>query len=285
MTISLTIEQALATAIRQLTEQPDTANLDAELLLAHVLHKNRAWLHTWPDYELSAEQTLQFQQLVARRAGGEPVAHLLGRQEFWSLSLRVTADTLIPRPETERLVELALERIPHTAAWSIADLGTGSGAIALALAKERPLCRILATDRSAAALAVARDNARTHQLANVRFRQGTWFEALQHEAAFDMIVSNPPYIREDDPHLQQGDVLFEPAAALQAGQTGLADLQHLIREALPHLKPGGWILLEHGYDQAAAVMQLLKQAGYEQVSDYTDLAGQPRVVAGCKPAK
>ena len=285
MTISLTIEQALATAIRQLTEQPDTANLDAELLLAHVLHKNRAWLHTWPDYELSAEQTLQFQQLVARRAGGEPVAHLLGRQEFWSLSLRVTADTLIPRPETERLVELALERIPHTAAWSIADLGTGSGAIALALAKERPLCRILATDRSAAALAVARDNARTHQLANVRFRQGTWFEALQHEAAFDMIVSNPPYIREDDPHLQQGDVRFEPAAALQAGQTGLADLQHLIREALPHLKPGGWILLEHGYDQAAAVMQLLKQAGYEQVSDYTDLAGQSRVVAGCKPAK
>jgi release factor glutamine methyltransferase len=285
MTNSMTIQQALSNAIAQLTAQPDTANLDAELLLAHVLLKNRTWLHTWPEYVLSAEQMREFEQLVARRAGGEPVAHLLGHQEFWSLDLRVTPATLIPRPETERLVELALQRIPPTSAWRIADLGTGTGAIALALAKERPLCRILATDRSAAALAVARDNARTHQLANVQFRLGTWFEALQHEAAFDMIVSNPPYIKENDPHLQRGDVRFEPAAALKAGQTGLADLQHLIREALPHLKPGGWILFEHGYDQAAAVMQLLEQAGYEQVSDYTDLAGQPRVVAGRKPVK
>jgi release factor glutamine methyltransferase len=279
----MTIQQVLATAVAQLTQQPELARLDAELLLAHVLHKPRIWLHTWPEYELTAEQALEFEQLVARRAEGEPVAHLLGQQEFWSLDLVVTPDTLIPRPETERLVELALDRIPSEAAWQIVDLGTGSGAIALALARERPGCRILATDRSAAALAVAHNNAQRHGLGNVTFRQGDWFEALQGEADFDMIVSNPPYIKENDPHLQQGDVRFEPTTALQAGRRGLDDLQHLIREALPHLKPGGWLLLEHGYDQATEVMHLLQQAGYQQVHDYPDLAEQPRVAAGCKP--
>lgn len=272
------------TAIAQLTAQPDTASLDAELLLAHVLHKSRTWLHTWPEYELNAEQTMKFKRLVARRVGGEPVAHLLGRQEFWSLDLRVTADTLIPRSETEQLVEQALQRIPPTAAWRIADLGTGTGAIALALAKERPRCQILATDRSAAALAVARENARRNHLSNVTFHLGNWFEALQHEAPFDLIVSNPPYIKETDPHLTQGDVRFEPSTALQAGPDGLVDLQHLIGQALTHLKPDGWLLLEHGYDQGEAVVQLLKQAGYTQVSDTPDLAGLPRVAAGSKPA-
>ncbi len=281
--MSETVQQALTTAVAQLTEQPELARLDAELLLAHVLHKPRTWLHTWPEFELDTAQTQQFQQLVARRTKGEPVAHLLGRQDFWSLSLQVTPDTLIPRPETEQLVELALERIPAGATWQIADLGTGTGAIALALAKERPRCKILATDRSAAALAVARDNGRNHGLANVEFCQGHWFEALPADMAFDMIVSNPPYIKETDPHLQQGDVRFEPVTALQAGQSGLDDLQHLIRDALPHLKPGGWLLLEHGYDQADAVTQLLQHAGYQQVNDYPDLAGQPRVTAGRKP--
>ncbi|MDX1824284.1 MAG: peptide chain release factor N(5)-glutamine methyltransferase [Thiohalomonadales bacterium] len=279
----MSIQQVLASAVAQLTQQPELARLDAELLLAHVLHKPRTWLHTWPEYELNTEQALEFEQLIARRAKGEPVAHLLGYQEFWSLDLIVTPDTLIPRPETERLVELALERIPPGAAWQIADLGTGSGAIALALAMERPGCRILATDRSAATLAVARNNARRHNLGNVTFRQGDWFEALQDDVAFDMILSNPPYIKENDPHLQEGDVRFEPTTALQAGRRGLDDLQHLIRGALPHLKPGGWLLLEHGYDQAAEVMHLLQQAGYQQVNDYADLAGQPRVAAGCKP--
>ncbi len=283
MTTAMTIQQALATAVAQLTDQPELARLDAELLLAHVLHKSRTWLHTWPESELSAEQMQQYRQLIARRARGEPIAHLLGRQDFWSLSLQVTPDTLIPRPETERLVELALERIPAEATWQIADLGTGTGAIALALARERPHCRILATDRTAATLAVARNNADRHGLSNVAFCQGHWFEALPADTAFDMIVSNPPYIKETDPHLQQGDVRFEPPTALQAGQSGLDDLQHLIREALPHLKPGGWLLLEHGYDQAHAVIQLLQQAGYHQVNDYPDLAGQPRVAAGRKP--
>ena len=282
--MSTTIQQALANAVAKLTEQPDTAVLDAELLLAHVLQKTRTWLHTWPEYELSAEQTQEFEQLVARRVVGEPVAHLLAQQEFWSLDLIVTADTLIPRPETERLVELALERIPPTAAWRIADLGTGTGAIALALAKERPACSVIATDQSAAALAVAEDNARNNRLHNVTFRRGNWFEALQDEAPFDLIVSNPPYIKETDPHLLQGDVRFEPTTALTAGPDGLTDLQHLIDQALPHLKPGGWLLLEHGYDQGEAVVQLLQEAGFVQVSDYPDLAGLPRVATGCKPA-
>jgi len=281
--MSMTIQQALAAAVQQLTEQPDTARLDAELLLAHVLHKTRTWLHTWPEQPLSVQQLADFQQLVSRRVEGEPIAHLVGRQDFWSLTLQVSADTLIPRPETERLVELALARIPPQAQWRIADLGTGTGAIALALAKERPQSLIIATDQSAAALTVARDNARTNQLANIQFRQGDWFEALQDETGFELIVSNPPYIKETDPHLQQGDVRFEPAGALKAGPAGLDDLQHIIQGALAHLVPGGWLLLEHGYDQGDAVLQLLKQAGYEQVTDYRDLAGQPRVAEGRKP--
>jgi len=283
--MSMTIQQALATALQQLTEQSDTARVDAEVLLAHVLHKTRTWLHTWPEQQLSEDQLARFQQLLSRRARGEPVAHLVGRQDFWSLTLQVTADTLIPRPETERLVELALARIPPQATWRIADLGTGSGAIALALAKERPNCMIIATDQSAAALAVATNNARSNQLGNVQFRQGDWFEALHDDTGFELIVSNPPYIKETDPHLQQGDVRFEPAGALQAGHTGLDDLQHIIQAALAYLEPGGWLLLEHGYDQGAAVLQLLAQAGYEQITDYTDLAGLPRIAEGCKPSE
>jgi release factor glutamine methyltransferase len=216
---------------------------------------------------------------------GEPVAHLIGTQEFWSLSLQVSPDTLIPRPETERLVELALERIPSDANWRIADLGTGSGAIALAVAKERPACQIIATDKSTAALDIAKENARLNQIANVTFLQGDWLAAVKDEPPFEMILSNPPYIKEDDPHLQQGDVRFDPDSALQAGTEGLDDLQQIIEQALAHLKPGGWLLLEHGYDQQNAVMQLLQQAGYEQIEDYPDLAGQPRVAAGHKSLK
>ena len=280
--MSTNIQQALTSATQRLAEQHDSASLDAELLLAHVLHKSRAWLYTWPEHKLDEKQVEQFNQLVQRRAQGEPVAHLIGHQAFWSLSLQVTADTLIPRPETELLVELALERIPQGATWRIADLGTGSGAIALALAKERPTCQLIASDKSRAALNVAKENARPNQIENVELRHGDWFAALEDESLFDMIVSNPPYIKNDDPHLQQGDVRFEPAGALQAGTQGLDDLQRIIEDALPRLKPGGWLLLEHGYDQKAAVMQLLQQAGYQQVEDYPDLAGQPRVAAGCK---
>jgi release factor glutamine methyltransferase len=283
--MSTSIHQALLTATQQLADQHDTASLDAELLLAHVLHKSRAWLYTWPEQELDTNQLEQFHQLVQRRMNGEPVAHLIGTQEFWSLSLQVSPDTLIPRPETERLVELALERIPSDANWRIADLGTGSGAIALAVAKERPACQIIATDKSTAALDIAKENARLNQIANVTFLQGDWLAAVKDEPPFEMILSNPPYIKEDDPHLQQGDVRFDPDSALQAGTEGLDDLQQIIEQALAHLKPGGWLLLEHGYDQQTAVMQLLQQAGYEQIEDYPDLAGQPRVAAGHKSLK
>ncbi|MDH3947949.1 MAG: peptide chain release factor N(5)-glutamine methyltransferase [Gammaproteobacteria bacterium] len=281
--MSTSIQQALLAATQQLADQHDTASLDAELLLAHVLHKSRTWLYTWPEQQLDTKQIEQFNQLVQRRLNGEPVAHLLGTQEFWSLSLQVTADTLIPRPETERLVELALERIPTKATWRIADLGTGSGAIALAVAKERPTCQIIATDQSMVALQVAKENARLNQINNVIFLHGDWLAALKDEPPFDMILSNPPYIKEDDEHLQQGDVRFEPDSALQAGVEGLDDLQQIIEHALSHLKPGGWLLLEHGYDQEAPIIRLLQQAGYEQIEDYLDLAGQPRVAAGSKP--
>ena len=281
--MSTTIQQALSAARQQLAQQHDSASLDAELLLAHVLHKSRAWLYTWPEQKLDAKQLEPFNQLVQRRANGEPVAHLIGQQAFWSLSLLVTADTLIPRPETELLVEKALERISPDSNRQIADLGTGSGAIALALARERPACRIIATDQSMAALQVAKENARLNRIENVEFRHGDWLAALENGSLFDMIVSNPPYIRNDDPHLQRGDVRFEPASALQAGAEGLDDLQRIIEEALSRLKPGGWLLLEHGYDQKDTVMRLLQQAGYEHINDYTDLAGQPRVAEGAKP--
>ena len=282
--MSTTIQQTLQAATQQLAAQHDTANLDAELLLAHVLHKSRAWLYTWPEHKLNAQQRELFNQLVQRRAQGEPVAHLIGQQAFWSITLQVTADTLIPRPETELLVEKALEQIPQDATWRIADLGTGSGAIALALAKERPACQVFASDSSMAALKVAQENARLNQIENVAFQHGDWLAALADDARFDMIVSNPPYIKNDDPHLQQGDVRYEPPGALQAGAEGLDDLQRIITDALPHLKPGGWLLLEHGYDQEKAVLRLLQQAGYEQIEDYPDLAGQPRIAKGVKPA-
>ena len=281
--MTTSIHQVLLAATQQLDEQHDTASLDAELLLAHVLHKSRTWLYTWPEQELDSYQLEQFNQLVQRRCNGEPVAHLIGSQEFWSLSLQVTPDTLIPRPETERLVELALERIPAKATWRIADLGTGTGAVALAVANERPSCHIIATDKSPAALQVAKENARLNGISNVTFLQGDWLAAMKEELPFEMILSNPPYIKEDDPHLQQGDVRFDPDSALKAGTKGLDDLQRITVEALPHLKPGGWLLLEHGYDQKAAVMQLLQQTGYEQIKDYPDLAGQPRVAVGSKP--
>jgi len=281
--MSTTIQQALTTATQQLSDQHDTANLDAELLLAHVLHQSRTWLYTWPDKTLNSKQLTAFEVLIQRRLSGEPIAHIIETRAFWDLVLRVTPDTLIPRPETERLVELALERIPLEASWRIVDLGTGTGAIALALAKERPTCRVLATDKSSAALEVATENARLNQIANVTFRLGDWLGAIDEDSLFEMIVSNPPYIKEDDPHLQQGDVRFEPASALQAGTQGLDDLQHIIIEALHHLKPGGWLVLEHGYDQGATVKRLLQQTGYQQVEDYTDLAGQPRIAVGSKP--
>jgi release factor glutamine methyltransferase len=276
------LADALRSAIAQLAPAHDSARLDAELLLAAVLEKPRSYLHAWPERTLTAAQSRQFAAWVARRAAGEPVAHILRTREFWSLELEVTPETLIPRPETELLVELALARIPIAAAWRIADLGTGSGAIALAIAHERPHCRIDACDISAAALAVAGRNAQRLAPGNVRFHQGAWYAPFA-AMRFDMVVSNPPYIRADDPHLHAGDVRFDPRPALVAGHDGLDDLRDIVAGAPAHLRPGGWLLVEHGYDQGIATAQLFAQAGFIDVRTHADLAGHPRVTEGRLP--
>jgi release factor glutamine methyltransferase len=246
--------------------------------MCFLLGRDRSYLHAWPEQELDARQLRDWNALLQRRLEGEPVAYITGSREFWSLPLNVGAGVLIPRPDTERLVELALERLPGGGSCEIADLGTGSGAIALALASERPDCRVIAVDRSSEALVIARQNARRLQL-GVEFRQGDWCAPLAGEQ-LDMIVSNPPYIRHDDPHLQQGDVRFEPASALVAGQQGLDDIRRIAEQARGHLKDGGWLLLEHGWDQQQAVVEILRQSGYSEIEDFVDLAGQARVCAG-----
>jgi release factor glutamine methyltransferase len=272
-------------SIRQLLEQAtgllpsDTAQLDAEVLLAHALGKTRSHLHAWPEKLLSAEQQSQFQQLLQARTRGEPVAYLTGQREFWSLPLGLTPATLIPRPETETLVALALEVIPADSAALIADLGTGSGAIALAIAHERPRCRLLATDISPAAIETAAANARQLGINNIEFHTGDWCEALAGRQC-DVIVSNPPYIRNTDPHLQSGDVRFEPRSALAAGPEGMDDLEKITRCAGHHLRTSGWLLMEHGYDQGRQAIHLLEANGFQAVTDHADDAGLSRVVMG-----
>ncbi len=252
---------------------------ESELLLAHVLEKSRTYLHTWPERALTHAQHAAFNQLIERRVKGEPCAYIIGEREFWSLTLEVTPDTLIPRPETERLVELALERIPLTEPINIADLGTGSGAIALALACERPHCHIIATDFSADALTVAERNRKKYALENVSFRQGDWLTPLN-ELTFQLIAANPPYIREDDSHLNQGDLPFEPRSALVAADHGLDDIRCIIANSRERLAANGWLLIEHGYDQADDVTQLFTQHGYHNITAHHDLSRQPRVVCG-----
>ena len=256
-----------------------SARLDAELLLAKTLGRPRSYLFAWPERLLTEAQAQEFAALVARRKNGEPVAHILGRREFWSLELEVTPATLIPRPETELLVELALARIPVDAQWQIADLGTGSGAIALAVANERPRCRITACDRSAEALSVAARNAHRLGLDNLNFQLGVWYEPLAGRR-FHVLLSNPPYIRADDPHLRGGDVRFDPPSALVAGADGLDDLRAIVAQAPAYLQPGGCLLVEHGYDQASAVTQLFAAAGFNAIRTIRDMGGQPRVTEG-----
>ncbi len=303
---STTVATLLNNATQRLAPL-DWATLEAEVLLAHVMGQPRSRLAGLTDRTLNADQRAQFDQLLERRLQGEPVAYLTGRREFWSLDLQVTPDVLIPRPETELLVELALERTPENESWRIADLGTGSGAIALAIAKERPACHVIATDISPAALDVARANAERLGICNVEFRLGDWCSAL-HGERFDMIVSNPPYVASGDPHLD--DLSYEPQLALVAGENGLQYLHAIAMQAREHLTPslipgpspegrreqmpplplgrakrggrsrwgeGGWLLLEHGYDQGAALLQRLAELGYERIEDFADLAGVPRI--------
>lgn len=262
---------------------PDSpsARLDAELLLAAALGKPRSFLHTWPERVVSGEAAELYASYLARRRNGEPVAYILGRQGFWSLDLEVAPHTLIPRPDTELLVETALALVPAAPA-RVLDLGTGSGAIVLALACERPLWRLIGVDRIDDAVALAERNRVRLQLDNVEFRESHWFSTLGAER-FDLIVSNPPYIAARDPHLDEGDVRVEPSSALVSGADGLDDIRLIVSEAPAHLNAGGWLLLEHGYDQAAAVRELLARQGFEAVESRRDLGGHERISLGRLP--
>lgn len=275
----ISIRSALQDAQQKLKEISDSEQLDAEVLLAFSLERDRTYLRTWPEKALTTEQQQHFQQLVKRRMKSEPVAYITGQREFWDMTLRVTADTLIPRPETELLVEKALEKIPVDAQWRIADLGTGSGAIALAIARERPGCQITATDSSATALAVAQDNAQRLNISNVQFIEGHWFQPIENEQ-FEMIVSNPPYVHPADPHLQKGDLPFEPADALQSIPDGMKDIRIISNAARGHLSPPGWLILEHGYNQGSAVEQRLSELGYKEVTVVNDLSHNARICIG-----
>ena len=255
-----------------------TARLDAELLLAAVLGKPRSYLRTWPEHEPGAEQLAAFAALLERRRAGEPVAYILGHQGFWSLDLEVAPHTLIPRPDTELLVETALQLAPATP-QRVLDLGTGSGAIALALASESGGWQVIGVDRIAEAVALAERNRQRLKLGNAEFRQSSWFDGLAGER-FDLILSNPPYIAADDRHLGEGDVRFEPLSALVAGVDGLDDIRQIIAQAPRHLQAGGWLLLEHGYDQAEAVRELLAAAGFTAVDSRRDLGGHQRISLG-----
>lgn len=262
----------------------EDGRVDAETLLAHALGKDRGWLFAHATDALPEAVAARFAALVERRVEGTPIAHLIGQRGFWSFDLHVSADTLIPRPDTERLVELALERLPEDRPLRVLDLGTGTGAIALALAIERPQARVLAVERCAAAAAIARRNAGTLGLpARVTVREGDWFAPVAGER-FDLIASNPPYIESADPHLDRGDLRFEPRSALASGIDGLDDLRVIARAAPTHLVPGGWLLVEHGWRQGEPVRNLLHAAGFVGVGTALDIEARERVTLGRRPA-
>jgi release factor glutamine methyltransferase len=281
MTAVITVRDALA--------QCGIVPLDAQVLLAHLLGRSRAWLVAHADEALSAGDAASFAALARRRRDGEPIAYLTGMREFWGLPLVVSPAVLIPRPETETLVELALARLPADRVARVLDLGTGSGAIALAIARSRPRAQVLATDASAAALAVARENAGRLGARNVELLQSDWYEAVprstdaQVGAPFDLIVANPPYVVAGDPHLDAGDLRFEPVIALTPGGDGLDALRTIVAGAAPRLVDGGTLAVEHGYDQSEAVQALFAAAGFAHIVAVGDIAGIPRVVAGELP--
>ena len=278
-----TIRQALQAAqtnISQACRLSDReARIEANALMKHALQVNEAYLIAHDKEYLDPSRNQAFNALLERRLAGEPIAYILGKREFYGLDLAVTPEVLIPRPETELLVDLSLERIPVNEPRDVLDLGTGSGAIALAIASERKLSHILAIDASERALAVARENASRLGLPNIEFSHGCWFEGLN-DQRYDLLVANPPYIPEQDPHLQQGDVRFEPRQALASGEDGLNDLRLIISTAPHHLKSSGWLLVEHGYDQAEACRQQFQLAGFTEIASIPDLAGKDRVTLG-----
>ncbi|MCW8935981.1 MAG: peptide chain release factor N(5)-glutamine methyltransferase [Gammaproteobacteria bacterium] len=285
------IIQHLKNATQQLESLSDSARLDAEVLLAYSLNKNRTWLITWPEKELNKDEEESFNRLLKRRVNGEPIAHIIGSREFWSLDLNVSKDTLIPRPETELMIEEILNLYPQTSGINCLDLGTGSGAIALALASERPDWKITATDISEAALEIAKQNALQLKLNNINFLNGSWFEPLLVQSPeqasrqvqlFDIIASNPPYIPRTDPHLSQGDVRFEPITALASGEDGLDDIRLICQQAHKYMKSGALLIIEHGFDQKAQLHDIFMASAYKNIRQFDDLSKQARLTCGIK---
>lgn len=273
------IQQTIAASTQELTLAGfESAKIDVFALLCFVIEKPSSYLYTWPEKELTTEQESQFHTLLSRRLAGEPVAYLIGEREFWSLPLKVSPATLIPRPDTECLVELALEKVAASNAPRILDLGTGTGAIALALASELPHAQITGIDFNSDATQLAQSNALRLAL-ECRFLTGNWFEPLDNER-FDLIVSNPPYIDESDPHLEQGDVRYEPLTALVAPNKGLADIEHIIMTARTFLNKGAYLLIEHGYNQGLCVTKLFERYNYKQIATHKDYGGNDRMTLG-----
>lgn len=268
------LDAAIADATERLSRTSDSARLDAEILLCQTIDMPRSYLFAHPEDVLDEITHDRFESLLLRRLNGEPMSYITGTREFWSRELLVSPATLVPRPETELLVELALREIPRDAAWRILDLGTGSGAIAIAIAGERLMCTVTATDISPAALAIARENVRQAQMSNITCLEGSWIAPVA-DSKFELIVSNPPYVRDDDEALE--NLAYEPLAALAAGKDGLRDIRLLASDAGAILMPGGWLMLEHGADQAMDVAAILRTNGWSGIACHNDLAGKPRV--------
>ena len=281
MIAALTIKQAI-TSSKSILGASEEARTDAEILLAFLLKRSKAYLYTHPEEILSETEINLFNELIEKRRQGMPIAYLTGTREFWSLPLKVSEATLIPRPETELLVELTLDLLGSIESAQILDLGTGTGAIALALAKEKPNWKILACDKSDEALQIAKENAHQLQITNVEFIHSDWFTAIPIATQFHGIVSNPPYIASDDPHLEQGDLRFEPVSALASGQDGLRDLHLIIKQSISRLKKNGLLLVEHGYDQKNAVNALFRKYGYKEVKCWQDWQSNDRISGGMR---